>query len=554
MYRDYAIPEICRLRDELVAASHRDELLACAMRAERLLDEIQPAQFYPCVQLIGRLAVASPATSHVPVSGEAVGHDLRRFVEDLSDAANLPAEDAGEPVHTIDELSKMLNVSTKTIARWREQGLVARRFLFEGRKRIGFLRSSVERFVARHRRQVDRAQRFHQMSPQERHEIVEHARRLARNGGRQSEVMQRVAQWMNRSVETVRYTLKRFDRDHPEQPVFTDHARHMSQEVKDRINLQHRQGTGIDALARRHERSPASIQRIINEARARRIFELPLDFIDSREFHQPRADAKILAATPPCDRPVKKVKPPKDFPPYLAALYETPLLTASQERHLFRKLNYLKYRAAQLRGQLDHARPKVAVMEEIESLYQQAVATKNQLIQANLRLVVSLARKRIGATNESFFELVSDGNMSLIRAVDKFDYSKGNKFSTYATWALIKNYARTIPSELKRQTRFRTSQDERLADFSDFRSDHTRDETEQDVRERQVSEILSCLSEREQKIIVSRYGLDYAREPRTLQEVGEELGVTKERVRQLEARALSKLRAAARDHRIDLSA
>ena len=83
-------------------------------------------------------------------------------------------------------------------------------------------------------------------------------------------------------------------------------------------------------------------------------------------------------------------------------------------------------------------------MDRIENLYEESVATKNQIISANLRLVVSIAKRYVGPA-EDFFELVSDGNLSLIRAVEKFDVSRGNRFSTYATWAIMKNFARTIP-------------------------------------------------------------------------------------------------------------
>ena len=109
------------------------------------------------------------------------------------------AEDAGEPVHTVEDLSKMFNVSTKTISRWREQGLVSRRFLFDGkRKRVGFLRSSVERFVTQNAERVRRGERFSQLTDEERRDIVERARRLVRAGGCPSEVARRIARHMNR--------------------------------------------------------------------------------------------------------------------------------------------------------------------------------------------------------------------------------------------------------------------------------------------------------------------------------------------------------------------
>jgi RNA polymerase primary sigma factor/RNA polymerase sigma factor len=156
------------------------------------------------------------------------------------------------------------------------------------------------------------------------------------------------------------------------------------------------------------------------------------------------------------------------------------------------------------------------------------------------------------AQAENFFELVSDGNMSLIRAAEKFDYSRGNKFSTYASWAIMKNFARTIPGELKIRDRFRTSQDDAFMAATEHRTDQVEEEMNQARRQEQVNRILSRLDEREQKIIVSRFGLRTGQEPLTLKEVGEVMGVTKERVRQIEARALSKLRLAVHDERIEL--
>jgi RNA polymerase primary sigma factor/RNA polymerase sigma factor len=190
-------------------------------------------------------------------------------------------------------------------------------------------------------------------------------------------------------------------------------------------------------------------------------------------------------------------------------------------------------------------------MDEIDRLYEEAVAIKNQIIRANLRLVVSIAKRHVGPL-DNFFELVSDGNMSLIRAVEKFDYARGNKFSTYASWAIMKNFARTIPDENKYRDRYRTSQDEMFSGTEDQRSDQYEQEHTQSQREVRVGKILERLDEREQKIIISRFGLNRGHEPLTLKEVGAEMGVTKERVRQIEARALSKLRKAAQEEQLDL--
>ena len=115
----------------------------------------------------------------------------------------------------------------------------------------------------------------------------------------------------------------------------------------------------------------------------------------------------------------------------------------------------------------------------------------------------------------------------------------------------MKNFARTIPGEFKQKDRFRPTSEELFLSREDQRTDRYVLEAAQERRAEQVNRILDSLDEREQKIIISRFGLDYNQEPQTLKEVGAELGVTKERIRQIEARALSKLRAAARTEKIE---
>ena len=141
--------------------------------------------------------------------------------------------------------------------------------------------------------------------------------------------------------------------------------------------------------------------------------------------------------------------------PYVASLYEVPLLTREQEVHLFRKLNYLKFKIDHLRGRLKPSRPQRKLLARIEKLYGETVATRNQIICANLRLVVSIAKRYVGP-GQNFFELVSDGNLSLMRAVEWFDYSLGNRFSTYATWAIINNFSRSIQESVCYRNRFRS--------------------------------------------------------------------------------------------------
>jgi len=528
MHTDYQNPIIRQLRDQQVRFAPRDKKIEQVNRAEKLLAELDAQRTYTYEYLCYRITDFRPESfPNLKLTGEAAGHDLRLFVEDLSDAADVPAATAGERVLTVEELSKMFKVSTKTISRWRQQGLVSRRFVFDGRKRVGFLKSSVEQFVARNEDRVRRGARFSQLTDDERSEIVERSRRLANAGACLAEVTKRVARVMGRSVETIRYTLKQFDQEHPDLAIFPNNTGPLTEDDKKKIYQQYRRGAPVETLAVRYSRTRTSMYRVINEMRARRIKDLPLDFIPNPTFSRASVEKTIISEMPASESSLKKTRLPSGLPPYLASLYEVPLLNREQEAHLFRKFNYLKYRASKLRDQLDPARAKSVVMDQIESFYDQAVALKNQIVRANLRLVVSIAKRHVGQ-GDNFFELVSDGNMSLIRAVEKFDYARGNKFSTYASWAIMKNFARTIPDEHRHRDLFRTSHSEMFYTTEERRTDQYEQESAQNQREKQIGKILETLDEREQKIIISRFGLDHGHEPQTLKEVGAEMGVTKD--------------------------
>jgi len=548
----YRNPAMKQLIDQQVRYAPRDVRLSQIERAEKLLEEIDASGTYTYGDLCEKItSYHAEMYPDLVLSGQDAIHDIRRFIEDLSDSANISVESIEEPVFTVSDVSDRFNVSTKTVDRWRDRGLVSRRFLFGGRKRIGFLKSSVDRFVESHSDEIHRGAKFSQLSEADREEIVRRARRLARYGGCPAEISRRLAKKLGRSPETIRYTLKNFDREFPELAVFPHASGPLDDSKRKEIYMASVRGVPVERLAKLYCRTKASIYRILTEVRAQRLLEQPLDCMYNEEFDVEDAEKIILGPPPEVEKKSTRVKVPPGLPPYLASLYSIPLLTREEEGYFFRKMNFLKYRAMQLRKTIDPARPKSKDLERVENLINQSMQVKNFLIRSNLRLVVSIAKRHI-KPGANFFEMVSDGNMSLIRAIEKFDYSKGNKFSTYSSWAIMKNFARSIPTEHKQLDRFRTGTEEVFQWSADNRANEFYEELVNQKQRHVIMGILELLDEREKGIILSRYGLSEGSEPQTLEQVGKSYGVTKERIRQLEARALRKLRKIAQEEKMDI--
>jgi len=281
---------------------------------------------------------------------------------------------------------------------------------------------------------------------------------------------------------------------------------------------------------------------------------------------------------------------------YLQEIGETALLTPQEEVWLAQRIERGKIAQARLeRGDYASEEERQALLHDKED----GERARAHLIQANLRLVVSVAKKYIGR-GLSFLDLIQEGNIGLMKATEKFDYKRGYKFSTYATWWIrqaitraISDQSRTIrlpvhvgetinrikkmshrlqqilereptqlevaraldmPEEKIRQileaARLPVSLEAPIGqDGNAFLGDFIEDETQpppievasQQLLRQQLEEALSRLTERERRIIVLRYGLEDG-QFRTLEEVGREFGITRERIRQIEAKALRKLR------------
>ena len=523
-------------------------------RAEELAFTVNSRQNYSYPDLCEKLTkYRAEMYPNLEVTGEDLLHDLRRFIEDLSDSANLIADAAPEPVLTLQDLSKRFNVSEKTVKRWRDRGLAGRRYLFGKRKRVGFLTSLVEQFEQLNSELISRSSKFTQVTNTEREFIVRRARRLARYGASPTEVTHRLARRTGRAVETIRYTLKEFDEKYSDARVFPNASQPLSDEHRRMIFKAVRNGTPIRQLVEKYGRTRSSIHRIVNEYRAKVLIEQPIDYIPSDEFVLPDVDELISELPVEVGAPEHApIDSQGELPGYFADLYALALLTREEERQLFRRMNYLKFKAKQLRDNLAASQERIGNMNEIERLLEKSLAIKNVLIRSNLRLVVSVARKHRWQP-AGFFEMISDGNMTLIRAIEKFDYLRGTKFSTYATWAIMRSYARSIPAEGTQLERFRTGTEVVLTGEEDSRPAASADEKLAADKYETLGSILGQLNEREQEAISLRFALHGLSKPMTLEQIGNRLGVSKERTRQIINAGLDKLRQIAGDIGLELS-
>jgi len=560
----YSIRPIKELRDQQVRYAPREKKIEQMERAEKFYNEIDTEKDYSYKSICFLITEYRPEMyAELVFPGKDVKSDLLQFIDDLAESIAIPLEQVKEPVWTIEQLCKKFSIRSKTLLRWRRIGLISRRFLLDGKKRVGFLNSSVERFVANNPDCVRRGENFSQLTEEERQEIIKQAKKMSANGKTPTEVAQQLSQKIGRSIETIRYTLKAFDEANAECAVFPNRHTPLSKEIRQTIYQAFRKKESIESLAGRHKRTQTHIDNIIRSHCVRRIMGLPLDYIDSPEFHAMTDPALAHEAAFTANFEDEIVgsevfvetanHDSTGLPPYLAGLYAIPLLSAEQETFLFRKMNYLKFKASQLRETLGKkkARKRKDEMTQIEDLYDQSVQIKNEIIASNLRLVVSIAKRHVSPTS-SFFELVSDGNLILMKAVEKFDYTRGNKFSTYATWAMMRHFARSIPKEKKYHDRFHSSEEEILESAEDLHISPTLEEKIQAEREDIVRHFMSELSEREQQILAGHYGFFENVSPKTLRQISSEMHVSKERVRQIEIRALAKLRKLAKEEHLDI--
>ena len=278
------------------------------------------------------------------------------------------------------------------------------------------------------------------------------------------------------------------------------------------------------------------------EIASKKIKALRIEFIASGSFSEPTAESEILGdylfGTGLDETNVKPSKAP-DLPSHLARLCEAQLLTPDEEKSVFHRMNYLRFRAEGLKMSADLNNSWN--LKRIECLLKAADCYRDRIVKSNMRLVFSIVKKFVNPQN-GFDDLLSDGIVALMRAVDKFDVGMGFRFSTYATQVVRRSTYRSVMEKQLERQRNVSSIHENGLDISDDQKESSMSEHRWHELRARLSLMLDHLDRREKFIIRARFSLGGHRRIQTLQRLADKLGVSKERIRQLEKRALDKLR------------
>ncbi|HUT32731.1 MAG TPA: sigma-70 family RNA polymerase sigma factor [Planctomycetota bacterium] len=521
-YRNALIGELARQ----FAYTPRKRKVEQLGRLRQFAPHIQPNQAYPYDFVVFQITRFRPDDApHAVFDGASLKADLMTLLHEVSDSLNLSAAEAGSPVLRLEEVRRTYDVSLKTLRRWRVQGLVTLRFVFaDGRKLSGVCQSDLEAFVESHPEIIGRTRAYSYLDGPTRRAILARAFELSLTYElTATEAAGRLAREFGCAHDAVRRVLRDYEQAHPDTAIFAPCPHPLSDEERRQLLALYRNGYQPRELARSFHLGATTLDYAMREVVVEEILGRDWQYVASPEFERPDAEQGLLddlAAGAPDERDI-----------------EGPL-GGEQEERLFRQYNLAKCLLAHAREELRPSELTDGQLRRLVHVHDLALAARNCLVVANLRLVIHLASRHLGS-GRRLDDLVSDGTVSLMQAIEKFDAARGVRFSTYASWAIRKNFAKSLPREAQRHQAEMTGTGEIIESHGDERAVAPPERDFKEVIRSTVAALLLELSPREREVIVARFGV--GRHAETLEQIGRRFQVTRERVRQIEASALRKL-------------
>ena len=512
-------------------------------RAEDLYWQIDPDRSYPFAFIVFRITEYRPQhDADTMLVGRAVREDLLLFVDQISQTLDDNVDTLDPPPLTLVDVAAELNVSTKTIHRYRRAGLFARRLIFpDARRRLTFTRAAIDRFIASCADQITHAAQFTRIDDDTRRNIIHRARRItARVNVTPQRLARHLAKRARRSVEAIRHLIAQHDQSDPRFAIFPDRGAPLTVRQQRVIERAYRRGIPVARIAERFRKTRDAIYHAVNQRRAAALRRLDIAYVTYPTFDHRDADQIILAAdASPHQTPADRLKAaraagaaPANLLADLAAWFAAPPLEPDDERAAFVSYNYLKYRAKSFCDRLDRYHPRAADLDDIETDLRHADAVKQHITRAHLRHLVIVARRHLGPQIDTDHPIlhahIDQGRAVLAAAIDRFDVSQERRFAAYLTWALMRRFAQqpdhpaaAAPTHVAPPDPTFTASNEQLAAAID------------------------ALDPTERYILTQHFGLPFAGRtpiPRPLTDIARHLNITPAQARRIERRVLNRFK------------
>jgi|GEM_PF-3459807 len=553
------------------------QLEAC----ETIAQLIEPKKTYPydfvCYKLTG-YQPKQRAEDEV-ICGEILLTDLAIYALTISKSLDLTKAHFLEQLYTVETLAQHMRVSTKSVDRWRKKGLVGRYVLLEGpRKTVCFTSETVKAFITKHQHQIGDGQKYAHLSQDNTDRIIKHLYRWSnRFPNLRQQAVAQIAKKEKRATEIINKILMQHEKV-SQQLLFCPRPKGISVAIQEKIISHNLAGKDYKAIALALDIESSIVKWVLKNAICHKLKHQPIKFIHDDSFSNARHHHQILNAPPQLfphnileyiegtgnvnkagktyQAVLKQIKEPNTTTPsrsilnnYILDICNHDILSTDQAFFLFRKYNFLKYQGTEQQKMLNIDNPQSTLIRQLQTTLGSIKTIKNILIQHNLRLVLSVARKHTQNDNE-MLDMISEGNIILIKAIDTFNFTRDVKFSTYGTYAIVKQFA-TFKSRANQHAHRNKQSDTIIEAIEALTKTDENQNNLSKARETLYNALDSQLETREKIVLCKYFGLDEhntptlttpAVKPMSFKQIGDQIGLSKERVRQVYTIALEKLR------------